>query len=240
VHGVEEDMMGRTARTTRSRAAGASWATPPPPTGKRAWIAASGLLTAFALGLAVAFLFTAGNGPDATQQRIAELQQQEAERDVAQLGPLTDLAKDTRDRLAPVLEAMAAAAPVDGSAPRSPLTAEAVKGWRDVVSAVAKPYEQAPSAGNGINVARSGFHAAVQQFTAAVTGFETALSLPEPGRSALVALAGEQRTLALRTWSVGAIQLDVITIAAGKGHVHVQLRDGGSAPDAEPEGSGRR
>jgi hypothetical protein len=231
--------MGRTVRTTRSRAAGAPWATPPPRTGKRAWTAASGLLTAFALGLAVAFLITSGNGPDATQQRIAELKQEEADRDVAQLGPLTDLAKDSRDRLTPVLAAMALAAPVDRSAPRSPLTSDAVNGWRDVVSAVAGSYEQAPSAGNGINVARTGLHTAVQQLAAAVKGFDTALTLPEPGRSTLVALAGEQRTLALRTWSVAAIQLDVINIEAGEGHVHVGLGDGANAPDGEPEGSGR-
>lgn len=232
--------MGRTGRTTRSRATGAvaSWATPPPR--KRAWATASGFLTVFLLGLAVAFLITAGNGPDATQQRIAELRQQEADRDVAQLGPLTDLAKDSRDRLNPVLAAMELAAPVDGSAPRSPLTPDTVKGWRDAVSAVAGSYEQAPSAGNGINVARTGLHTAVQQLAAAVKGFDTALALAEPGRGALVELAGEQRTLALRTWSVAAIQLDVINIEAGKGHVHVRLGDDTTAPDAEPEGSGRR
>lgn len=238
--------MGKTVRTSRPRAAGAtaSWATPPPKTKKRTWTAISGLLTAFVLGLAVAFLITAGNGPDATQRRIAELEQAEVERDAAQLGPLTDLAKGTRDRLTPVLEAMALAAPADGSAPQSPLTADAVNGWRDVLSSVEGSYEQAPSAGNGINVARTGLRTAVQQLAAAVKGFETALTVAEPVRNALVALAGEQRTLALRTWSVAAIQLDVINIEAGKGHVHVQLPAGAGsgaiAPDSAPEGSGRR
>jgi hypothetical protein len=119
-----------------------------------------------------------------------------------------------------------------------------VNGWRDVVTAVEGAYEQAPSAGNGITVARSGLHTAVQQLAAAVKGFDAALTAGEPGRSALVALAGEQRTLALRTWSVAAIQLDVINVEAGKGHVHVRLGDGvdpgAIAPDAEPEGTGDR
>lgn len=235
--------MGKTGRTTRSRAprATAPWATPPPSPKGRVW---AGLLTAFLLGLAVAFLITAGNGPDATQRRIAELEREDAERDVAQLGPLTDQAKDTRDRLTPVLEAMASVAPVDGSAPQSPLTSDAVNGWRDVVTAAEKSYEQAPSAGNGINVARAGLRTAVQQLAAAVKGFETASTLAEPSRSTLVTLAGEQRTLALRTWSVAAVQLDVINIEAGKGHVHVQLPSGAGsgtiAPDGAPEGSGRR
>lgn len=234
--------MGRSAGTTRSRTTrAAAWATPSAKTSGRVW---AGFLTAFLLGLAVAFLITSGNGPDATQRRIAELEREEAERDAAQLGPLTDLARDTRDRLAPVLAAMAQAAPSDGSAPRSPLTPDAVKGWRDVVSAAEKSYEQSPSAGNGINVARSGMRTAVQQLAAAVKGFETALGLAEADRDTLVALAGEQRTLALRTWSVAAVQLDVINIAAGRGHVHVQLSTGADpgviAPDGAPEGSGRR
>jgi hypothetical protein len=225
-------------RTVRARATKAAvWATPPPRPKGRLWAA---FLTAFLLGLAVAYLITSGNGPDATQRRIAELEREDAARDAAQLGPLTDQAKDIRDRLAPVLAAMAQAAPVDGSAPKSPLTANVVNGWKDVLSAAEKSYEQSPSAGNGINVARSGLRTAVQQLAAAVRGFETALGVAEPVRSTLVALAGEQRTLALRTWSVAAVQLDVINIEAGRGHVHVQLPTGGDtgaiAPDGAPEG----
>ncbi|NUT46662.1 MAG: hypothetical protein HOV94_04970, partial [Saccharothrix sp.] len=170
------------------------------------------------------------------QRRIAELEREDAARDAAQLGPLTDQAKDIRDRLAPVLAAMAQAAPVDGSAPKSPLTPDAVTGWRDVVAVAEKSYEQSPSAGNGINVARSGLRTAVQQLAAAVKGFETALAAAEPVRGTLVALAGEQRTLALRTWSVAAVQLDVINIEAGRGHVHVQL---GTGPGViAPDGNG--
>jgi hypothetical protein len=226
--------------STRSRTTRVAALPAPPPKG-RVW---AGFLTAFLLGLAVAFLITAGSGPDATQRRIAELEQEDADRDTAQLGPLTDQAKDTRDRLTPVLEAMAAAAPADGSAPRSALTPDVVTGWRDVVSAAEKSYEQAPSAGNGINVARSGLRVAVQQLAAAVKGFEAALGVAEPARGTLMTLAGEQRTLALRTWSVAAVQLDVINIAAGKGHVHVQLPSGAGsgviAPDGSPEGGGSR
>lgn len=221
----------RTVRTTRSRATRAirvtKTATPPP---RRTW---AGFLTAFLLGLAVAFLVTSWNGPDATERRIAELEQEEAARDTALLGPLTDQARQTRDGLAPVLAAMASAAPVDGSAGAA-LTPEAVAGWRDTVAAAEKAYEQSPSAGNGINIARTGLRTAVQQLAAAVRTFEAALA---PGRSDLVALAGEQRTLALRTWSVAAIQLDVINIEAGRGHVHVQL-SGAGAPDSTPEGQG--
>ncbi|ANZ41200.1 hypothetical protein BBK82_39755 [Lentzea guizhouensis] len=222
--------MGRTVRTRAVKPV--ARAVPAPRSQGRVWAA---FVTAFLLGLAVAFLVGSWTGPDATQQRIAELEREEADRDAAQLGPLTDQARQTRDRLAPVLAAMAQA--------EATPTAEVVSGWRDVVAEVARTYEQSPSAGNGINVARSGMRTAVQQLAAAVKTFELAAGQQEPGRGVLVALAREQRTLAVRTWSVAAVQLDVINIEAGRGHVHVQLSTdgdtGGLAVDGAPEGSGR-
>ncbi|WP_436495035.1 hypothetical protein [Actinokineospora sp. HUAS TT18] len=216
--------MAKTTYATRAR-------TPAPVPASR-WRAFTPV--AFVLGFAAAFLIsTATSGPDATEQRIAELRQEEVDRDIAQLGPLTDLAKGGRDRLAPVLAAMAEVIPAGSATPARQPTADQVKGWREVVSAEVERYAQAPSAGNGINVARTGLRTAVEQLAASVDGFEAALNSAEPQRNTLVALAGQQRTLGVRTWSVAAIQLDVININAGKGHVHVQLPAGpesGAAP----------
>ncbi|MGZ3144745.1 hypothetical protein ACVDFE_22670 [Lentzea chajnantorensis] len=211
-------------KTVRSRAV--KPAVRPVPAARPFW---AGLVTAFLLGLAVAFLVGSWTGPDATEQRIAELEREEADRDAAQLGPLSDQARQSRDRLAPVLAAMAEAP-----------TAEAVSGWRDVVAEVAGTYEQSPSAGNGINIARTGMRTAVQQLAAAVKTCELAFGGAEADRAALLALAQEQRMLAVRTWSVAAVQLDVLNIEAGRGHVHVQLSGdgdtGGLTVDGAPEG----
>jgi hypothetical protein len=210
------------------------------------WPAAAGMVTAFALGLAVAFGIGALNSrPDQTEQQIAQLKQAEAERDLAQIASLTELARGSRDRLTPVLLGMAEAAPVAENAAAGPApTADAVRGWREVVSAEVTRHADAPSGGTAVNVARNGLRVAVQQLAAAVDGFEIAAGAAEEARGRFVALAGQQRTLALRTWSVAAIQLDVINIDAGNGHVHVQLPAGpGSGaipPDGSPEGSGRR
>lgn len=202
--------------------------------------ATAGAVTAFVLGVAVAFLLGAWtSGPDKTERRIAELREAEARRDVEQIVVLTDLARGSRDRLAPVLTGMSKAAPADASSGAVP-TAEEVAGWRDVVTAELRRYSETPSAGNGVNVARTAFTTSVRQLAVAVGGFEAALNAPDPQRGRLVGLAAEQRTLALQAWSVAALQLDVINIEAGKGHVHIQL-DPRSAPlDGEPEGSGRR
>ncbi|WP_447007981.1 hypothetical protein ACRAKI_16535 [Saccharothrix isguenensis] len=205
----------------------------------------TGLLTAFVLGLALAFVIgTWTSGPDTTERRIAELQQAEAQRDVEQIRQLTELARGTRDRLGPVLEAMAKAAPLGGDTPTSPLTAAEVDGWRAVLSAEEKRYEETPSSGNGVNVARTAMRTAVRQLSTSADGFRAAVETTGPLGADLVTLAGHQRDLALQTWSVAALQLDVINIDGGNGHVHVQLPSGGDSGtvmlDGEPEGSGRR
>jgi hypothetical protein len=201
----------------------------------------AGLATMFALGFAIAFLVASWtSGPDATQRRIEELKQAEAQRDVEQVGALIELDKGTRDRLTPVLEDLAKVAPLDQAAPGVP-TADQVSGWREIVTAEARRYEQAFSAGNGVNVARTGMRTAVQQLAAAVTGFDAAVAATGPLQSRLAGLAAEQRTVALRAWSVAALQLDVISVDAGKGHVHVYLPagpgSGAIAADTAPEGS---
>jgi hypothetical protein len=137
---------------------------------------------------------------------------------------------------------MATASPPPGTGSPAAPTIDDVRGWRDVVSAEVQRYVETPSAGNGVNVARTGMRTAVQQLAAAVDGFAAAATAPAPLASDLLALAGAQRTLALRAWSVAALQLDVISIDAGKGHVHVYLPSGpdsGTIPaDTAPEGSG--
>ncbi|MFE2753837.1 hypothetical protein ACFXGA_17760 [Actinosynnema sp. NPDC059335] len=210
--------------------------------GPRGWKPVTGVAVAFVLGLAMAFaLGSWTSGPDATERRIAEYEQAEEARDVEQVGVLTELARGTRDRLTPVLTGMNRAAPLDGAAGVVP-TAEELAGWREAVSAEVRRYEETPSAGNGVNVARTSMRAAVEQLALAVGAFESALAASDPLRGRLVGLASAQRTTALRTWSVAALQLDVINIEAGRGHVHVQLPSGsGTTPiDGEPEGSGER
>ncbi|MGX7826249.1 hypothetical protein ACTG9Q_14260 [Actinokineospora sp. 24-640] len=206
------------------------------------WVQATGLVTAFVIGFAAAFLIVSPlGGADAIERRTAELQQEQERADLVQVGVLTELATGTRDRLAPVLAAMSEVAPIgDGDVKQA--SAGVVRGWREVVSAEAERYAETPSAGNGVNVARTAMRTSVEQLAAAVDAFDAAAAAPEPLKGRLLALAGEQRTLALRTWSAAALQLDVINVEAGNGHVHVYLPagpdSGAIAPDSVPEGSG--
>ncbi|SDH86377.1 hypothetical protein SAMN05192558_105404 [Actinokineospora alba] len=187
-----------------------------------------GLAAAFLLGFVLAFLIGSwSTGPDTTERRVEELRQEEVRRDAEQIAALNDLTSGTRDHLVPVLEAMTAAAP----------TAEVVQLWREVITAEMERYQSSPSVGNGVNVARTGFRDSVGQLALAVRTHEIALTAAEPLKADLLALAAEQRTAAVSTWSVAALQLDVVNVAAGNGHRHVQFS---GAPDNEPEGSGTR
>ncbi|HVK23174.1 MAG TPA: hypothetical protein VM677_17595 [Actinokineospora sp.] len=209
---------------------------------RRAWVPVTGLVMAFVLGFAAAFLISAVTaGPNSTDRRIAEFQQEEKDRDKAQTVVLSDLAKGGRDRITPVLTGMAAVVPVGKEPLRAP-TADEVKGWREVLTAEVERHKDSPSAGNGVNVTRVALRSAVGQLAAAVDTFDIAVGVAEPDKARLLRLAGEQRTLAMRTWSAAAIQLDVINIEAGHGHVHAYLtEDPGSSPgDGVPEGTGRR
>lgn len=234
-----------TGRARPSRTSGSWRQADPARAGLRPWPVTAAVM-AFALGLAVAFGIGAMATPaPTTEQKIADLQRSDAERDVKQVATLTELARGSADRLAPVLNAMAAAMPVaKGAAPGPAPTPDVIRGWRDVVSKEVTSHADSPSAGTAVNVARGGLRAAVQQLNGAVDLFDAAVGAPEALRAQLTTLAGQQRTLALRTWSVAAVQLDVINIDAGYGHAHVQLpagpESGAIAPDNSPEGSGRR
>jgi hypothetical protein len=229
-------------RTLPGRQA-ARW--PPASPNTRQWPAVTALITAFVLGVAVAFgIWAVASQPSSSERNVEQMQRAEVERDLKLVAELTDLARGSRDRLAQTLSGMAAVAPFGTATPGTPLSADSVKGWREAVTAEVNRYAEPPSAGTAVNVARGGLQAAVQQLASAVDLFEAAATAPQPLSGKLIGNAGTQRTLALRTWSVAAIQLDQINIDAGYGHVHVQLPaapgSGVISSDGSPEGSGRK
>lgn len=166
--------------------------------------------------------------PSAADRMTADIRASDAARDQRQITELTELARETRDRLAPVLEGM--------SAP----TAAAVAEWQATVDAAAKKFDDPPSGSTATNVARGGLTTAVDQLAVAVRTYQQALA----GSPALRTLADDQRDLAVRTWSVGATQLDQVNVDAGHGHQHVYLEadpeSGAFTPDGEPEGHGHK
>ncbi|WP_406045084.1 hypothetical protein OG799_11790 [Micromonospora sp. NBC_00898] len=182
----------------------------------------------------------AATRPDPVQVEVHKLQEQDAARDKAQTKELTATARDVQGRLLPVLNEMSAALPVDPLATAKPATAAQVSAWRAVTGAAVERFAHPPSGGTAVNVARSGLANAVRALDAAVRMYETSLSAPPAIRPGLVALAAEQRDLAVAAWSTTATQLDVVNIDEGFGHAHVFLPaapgTGALTADSEPEG----
>lgn len=182
------------------------------------------------------------DGPSDTEETVAELRAAEVVRDKQQVIELTALARNVVEQLLPAVEGLSVAVPPqEGTPPAAPVPAAEVSTWRTGIDAAAASFEEAPSAGTEVNVARGGLDNAVEQLSIAVSTYEAALGAEGDEQQRLLALAGEQRTAAVVAWSVGATQLDYINVESGAGHAHVTLPitpgTGAFSPDGAPEGS---
>lgn len=188
----------------------------------------AGLVVALAIGLGVGLEIASPSGSEAA---IASIRQQEAQRDVTQIGELTTMARNTRDVLKPVTTGLAEA---------QPATAAQVASWQQVMKQETQRYAVTVSGATATNVARGAFRSAVDQLSAAVDGYALALTLPDAQRGQLLDLVVRQRIQAITTWSIAATQLDQLNVDAGHGHQHVYLGDrpdgGAMTPDGTPEG----
>jgi hypothetical protein len=192
----------------------------------------AGILVAALVAGLIGFL--AGR-PDATTRAIDEIKAQEAQRDVAQIGQLTTVARRSQQSLTTLLSAFDAAA--DGSRPAD---ATAVAAWQQTTRGLVAAHADSPSGTTATNVARGGFRSAVADFQVAVDVYAAALAAPADQRAGLVEIAVRARTAAATAWSVAAAQLDQINIDAGLGHQHVYLQteqgSGAFTADGEEEG----
>lgn len=157
--------------------------------------------------------------PDSATQMADDIRASDAARNKQQVKDLTDLARDTRDKLTPIMQGLAK--------PSAP--AADVASWQQTVDTVVKLFEDPPSGETATNVARGSLAASVNQLSLAVSTYTTQHDM-----------SVRQRDLAITTWSVGATQLDQVNIDTGYGHQHVYLESepgsGAFTPDDEPEG----
>jgi hypothetical protein len=175
-----------------------------------------------------------------TQQAIDAIKAENAKRDAEQIVALTAQARQVRDALAPILDELAAAVPPGGAAPGPDAKPERVTAWKAATTKAVEGFADPPSAGTGVNVARSGFATAVRTLHQAVTAYELALQAPAAAKPAQLAHAGQLRDIAVATWAIGGTQLDQLNVDAGNGHAHVFLPavpgQGAMTSDGSPEG----
>ncbi|MGI5240392.1 hypothetical protein [Dactylosporangium sp. CA-139066] len=179
---------------------------------------------ALAVAVAVGALLGAVTADPRTeaQKRIDAMQAAEVQRDADQVVALTDQARRVRELLGSALDGLYTALP-PGATPGPPASAAQVDGWKAATRQAAKDFENPPSAGTAVNVARSGLAAGARQLDLAVDTYAAALKAGDDQRPALQALASRQRDNAIASWSIGATQLDQLNIDTGHGHQHVFL-----------------
>lgn len=180
--------------------------------------------------------------PNNVDREAERLQAEFAERDRRQVEDLTGTARRASERLVPVLEEMATYLPPGGEPAADVADPETIEGWKGAVRAADREFGDPPSGETATNVARGSLDVAVDTLGSAVRSYEAAADLPPEERSAVLERASEGRDLAVRTWSIGATQLDAVNIESGYGHQHVFLPangvGGALTADPEPEGSG--
>ena len=189
---------------------------------------AAGFGVALALAAIVGAVALGGLPGGGTEDRVAELEAEFAERDAETLTALTERAEEAAADLGPTLEEMGRVLLPDAAPPEPP--GDAVARWRDQVAFVEGSFAPEESAGTGINIARNAFDVAVGQLARAI-------DLIDDGD---LALALDVRDDAVRTWAIGATQLDLANVEAGNGHRHAYLPvqvDGAITADAAPVGS---
>ncbi|HCT76353.1 MAG TPA: hypothetical protein DGG94_16595 [Micromonosporaceae bacterium] len=189
----------------------------------------SGLVVAMVIGIGVGLEIA---GPSSSEASVASIRQAEAQRDVAQIGELTTMARNTKQLLTAV---------VSGLAATQPATDAQLAGWQQIVRQETQRYAVTVSGATATNVARGAFRGAVDMLSVAVDAYALARTMAPGQQQALLDVAARQRTLAVTTWSVAATQLDQLNVDAGNGHQHVYLTDrpdgGAMTSDGTPEGT---
>ncbi|MEV4410809.1 hypothetical protein [Catellatospora sp. NPDC049609] len=190
----------------------------------------AGLVVAVLVGVLIG-MQTAG--PGATDDAVAQLRRQEAERDKTQISELTTRARATAGVIAPIVE---------GLGDTGKVSAEQLAQWKQALSPELAWYATTVSGMTATNVARGALRNAVEQLAAALDTCAAAQALPAPARQPVLAAVTRQRELAVAAWSVAATQLDQINVDAGNGHQHVYLDVKGigglMSGDTLPEGTG--
>ncbi len=214
------------ARGGRGTGAGRSSSPAPgqqtPPRRRGFWIAVAAVLAAANIVLATLVLTGGDDDSDPVADRVAELEAQEADRQLELVGQLTEQTTAAHAGLLSVIEGLHTVVPTGEPAVVSPSVDPAA--WHTAVGAAIGTYGDAPSGSTEFNTARNGLLLAIDLLGSAATAYESAVAAPAgPQQEELLELAGRLRDQAVAAWSVAATQLDVLNIDAGNGHVHITL-----------------
>jgi hypothetical protein len=188
----------------------------------------------------------AGNEPITPEagsiEAIAEeLATGQAEEKTELTADLAAAAEEAQGNLAQVLQELAPAVQLDGSAGPDPAGVDEVDGWKRNVMLASDALSEVQDGTSEQTVAREAFIGAAHLLDSAASGYGDYLAASPEEQTALAATVAERRDAAVRLWQAGAAQLDTLTIASDRGHVHLFLAPSGDPDDVpaefrEPEG----
>ncbi|WP_017616083.1 hypothetical protein [Nocardiopsis salina] len=217
----------------------------PTPAGRSAWWLSGGAIVAVgAVVAAVVFHFAGDDEVTPDAGRVAELEASAGERDLEQVEELVHHTRAAHEELLPLVESLDEVVPTDGSETgRDDPGPDELEGWLETAEEAGGHFDDVPSGETDYNIAHAGLANSVDLLGSSVAAYANALEAEDDGlREDMAELAGDLRTQAVQSWSVAATQLDVLSIDAGHGHVHLYLPaapgSGALEPDPAEDGDG--
>lgn len=168
---------------------------------------------------------------------VAELEASAAEDHVDQVAELIEHARAAREGLVPVLEFLDEIPPTDGSSGMEdlPALADIDERLRAVGEALTH-LDHADPGETEFEVTHAGLRVSVEVLGSALNAYHAAVQTDGDRSTELLELAIDLRDQAIRAWSVAATRLDVLSIEAGHGHVHLYLPAPADIGAMEPDG----
>lgn len=208
------------------------------------WLTGGSVLLVGAVVASVVLLFGGGDDqvtPDPA--RVAELEASADVRHVDQVESLIGHTRAAHDELLPVLESLNEVLPADGSAPAEEFPdGEEIDEWLNTVRDASSHFSHAESGQTDFNVTHAGLSGSVDLLGSALSAYHAASQAEGDQQVELLDLSADLRDQAVKAWSVAATQLDVVSIDAGHGHIHLYLPSepgsGALQPDEAEEGEG--
>lgn len=192
------------------------------------------------VGAVIAVVVTVVGGGDDTvtpdPARVAELEASAADRHVDQVAELIEHTRAAHEELLPVMESLSEVLPADGAEPTGDLPdSESIADWTATTDNARAHLDHAESGETGFNVTHAGLRGSVDLLGSTLDTLDAAVEADEDQSAELLELTVDLRDQAVRAWSVAATQLDVISIDAGHGHIHLYLPAAPGSGALEPD-----
>lgn len=208
------------------------------------WLTGGSVLLVGAVVASVVLFF--GGGEDQVTPDPARVAELEASADVRHVDQVESLIGHTRaahGELVPVLDSLNGVLPADGSAPADDFPdGGEIDDWLSTVREAGGHFDHADSGQTDFNVTHAGLSGSVDLLGSALSAYHSASQAEGDQQVELLDLAADLRDQAVNAWSVAATQLDVVSIDAGHGHIHLYLPSepgsGALQPDEAEEGEG--